>query len=363
MSFDCILELSHRYGSNEDYVLDGGGNTSYKDNGIIHVKSSGAALSRVTAAQFVAMNLQLVREIVEREYPPDITTDQKEAEALSSMTAARMPGQEAKRPSIETLLHAIFPYKLVVHLHPAIVNAMTCGIGGKKACLELFGDKAAFVGASLPGPGLARMCNDTLLEHVGKTGICPQIVFLQNHGIFVAADNAEEIDDLIAYVIDKIKNAITEFPDFSDSEYDANAVSVITPVLNKLYSDDKPVVMFNTNKEIATFVSGYEAFKPLISAFTPDQIVFSRGEPLFVESNEDLSVAFSEYIKRKGVKPKIVAVQSLGFFALGNNAKETERALKSFLDAVKIAVYSKSFGGPSPLPREFEPILLQWGSA
>ena len=34
-------------------------------------------------------------------------------------------------PSVETLLHAIFPQKYVLHLHPALVNGLTCSrVGG-----------------------------------------------------------------------------------------------------------------------------------------------------------------------------------------------------------------------------------------
>ena len=38
--FEKLVEMSNRYGSNSEYVLAGGGNTSYKENGIMYVSDS-----------------------------------------------------------------------------------------------------------------------------------------------------------------------------------------------------------------------------------------------------------------------------------------------------------------------------------
>jgi rhamnose utilization protein RhaD (predicted bifunctional aldolase and dehydrogenase) len=292
------------------------------------------------------------------------------------MLAARMPGEENKRPSVETVLHAIFPYKLVVHVHPAMVNGLTCSNDGKNACNTLFGELVIWVESALPGPDLARKCISVLSKREKNSGSFPQILLLQNHGVFIAADTAEEIDNLMAFVMDKIRSSIKEFPDFtdtvtavfpgnadserqSDKKYDVSAVSSTASELRNLYSSEgKSVCVFCINKEIAKYVSGVEAFGSLSRAFTPDQVVHSHGEYLFVESNASMSAAFFDYVAKTGVKPKIVAVRGIGFFALGNNAKEASRASQSFLDAVKIAIYAKSFGGTNPLPRKLADELV-----
>ena len=38
MDLKCLVEMSNRYGSDEEFVLAGGGNTSYKENGVLYVK-------------------------------------------------------------------------------------------------------------------------------------------------------------------------------------------------------------------------------------------------------------------------------------------------------------------------------------
>jgi len=367
MSIETLVEMSNRYGKNAEYVLAGGGNTSFKSSGVMYVKGSGTALSTITAEQFVAMDLPLLHELVKREYPAKLGSEEREEKALADMMAARLPGEEQKRPSVEVILHAIFPYKLVLHVHPALVNGMTCGIGGEESCRQLFGDKAVWIGLTQPGLGLAQLCNSVFNEYEERSGSYPQIVILKNHGIFIAADTVEHIDKLMEFVMDALKSRVTEFPDFSEIDYDVDLTCAIAPALRMLYgSADSGAfsglssVMFSTNKCVKSFVSSVEAFKPLSRAFSPDHTVYYKSEPLFIAPDADLAVAFDEFIQRKGFSPKIVAVRDLGIFALGTDRKDAERALILFLDAVKIATYAKSFGGACPLPDDFIDFIMDW---
>jgi len=373
MNLDDLLKMSNRYGADEEYVLAGGGNTSYKENGVMYVKGSGTSLSTITADQFVAMDLQLLHDMIGREYPEGLSDADREALTLSDMTVAKLPGEDAKRPSVEAILHAIFPYKFVLHVHPALVNGMTCGAGGDLACPELFGEKVVWVGLSQPGLSLARECNGIFNGYKTRVGCSPQIVILKNHGIFIAADSVKEIDELAGYVMHKLKGAVTEFPDFSAIEYDTDTACAIAPALRMLHSgggtydstsdnscDSLSVAIFCTNKAVASFISSAETFKPLARPFTPDHIVYCKDEPLFVEPDTDLAAAFSAYVERKGFKPGIAAVRGLGFYALGGDVKEAERARMLFLDAVKVATYAKSFGGADTLPDDFVDFIMGW---
>jgi len=356
-----LVEMSRRYGANEDYVLAGGGNTSFKDESVMYVKGSGTALSVITGEQFVAMDLGQLRDMITHEYPPDMSDDEQEAESLASMMASRLPGEEMKRPSVESILHAIFPYKFVLHIHPALVNGLTCSKDGEAKCKELFNDEVIWVSLTQPGLGLAKVCHKLFEKHEADFGEPPQIIILKNHGIFVSADTVEEIDMIMEYVFNTLKNSVTETPDFSDIPFDKEAVCAIAPALRMLNSDDgKSVAVFFTNKTALSFVQDEKSMRPLMRPFTPDHIVYYRDEPLFVAYDSDLSGAFSAFEKRKGFKPRIVAVKGLGFFSLGGDLKEAERARLLFLDAVKIATYAKSFGGFSPLPEKFVTFILGW---
>ena len=361
MSLNDLLEMSHRYGANEEFVLAGGGNTSFKENNKLYVKGSGVGLSVILPEQFVAMDITKLHEMVKYEYPPDMNNAEREKKALSDMMDARLPGEEKKRPSVESILHSMFPYRFVLHVHPPLINGLTCGANGKAACSELFGDKVVWIDLTKPGLILAQECDKAFNRYVKKNGSYPQRALLQNHGIFVAADTVGEIDILMDSVVDKIKSRIKEAPNFESVEYDKELSQNIASTLRALYSDgDSSVAQFCTNKQVMKFVSDAEAFKPVSKSFTPDHIVYCKDEPLFINPDADIAGEFTAYATKKGYVPKIVAVRGLGFFALGTTEKVTAQAMSLYLDAVKIATYAMSFGGANPLDDEFADFILNW---
>ena len=186
-----LVEFSRRYGSNPELVLAGGGNTSMKENGVLYVKGSGCSLSTIRSVDFVAMNLDKLLTICGKQYP----TEDKEREAmfLADVSAAKLPGEERKRPSVEALLHALFPQRYVLHLHPALINGLTCGADGRRIAAELF-PGVIWVNACRPGYTLAKRLAD-------KIGPGTDTVLLQNHGVFFAADTPEGLAKLLDEMI------------------------------------------------------------------------------------------------------------------------------------------------------------------
>jgi len=357
--------MSNRYGSNEEYVLAGGGNTSYKEDRKLYVKGSGVALSEIKPEQFVILNIDLLLKMIKPDYLSGKSQEEKEDQALLDMMTARLPGEESKRPSIESVLHAMFPFKYVLHVHPALINGLSCSVNGKKACKEIYGEKVVWIDLVKPGLALAQECNKVFGEYKEKTGRHPQVVIMQNHGIFISADTVDEIDELMEFVFKKLNENIKEFPSFDSTGYDNSLAESIASTLKSLYANDNTaVVQFCTNKQVQEYVKSKEAFIPVSKSFTPDHIVNCKDEPLFIESGScnasDITKAFKDYEKRKGFKPKIVAVQDLGFFALSENQKNSDRGKALFLDSIKIATYAKSFGGETHLNDEFAQFILNW---
>ncbi|MCL2628169.1 MAG: class II aldolase/adducin family protein [Oscillospiraceae bacterium] len=296
MSLDCLVEMSNRYGADEQYVLLGGGNTSYKDGNVMYVKGSGTPLATIAADEFVAMDLQLLRDTLSFEYPAEMSAAEIEAKSFDLIMDARLSGQEAKRPSVESILHALFPYKYVLHVHPTLVNGLTCSVNGEQEMQRLFGEAshypAVWVLSKPPGPGLARELAEVLTvtggrnpcEGEGFVTDFPKLAFLQNHGIFIAADSVGEIDDIMAYVMDKLTACVTEFPDFTDVPPDVDTLELMN--------------------------------NPL----TPEQALYFLGS--FRSREKD--------------------VQTL------------------ILNACKIAVYAKSFGGANPLGEDVVKTMLEF---
>ena len=195
-----LIEFSRKYGSDPELVLAGGGNTSMKENGVLYVKGSGCSLATIEADNFVVLDISALVDITKRQYPN--SDKEREAAFLADVFAARLPGNENKRPSVEALLHALFPQRYVLHLHPALVNGLTCAINGESECARLF-PNAVWVPACRPGYTLGKLLAD-------KMGPDTQIVLLQNHGVFFAAETPEELGEMLEDMLEKLHACIGE---------------------------------------------------------------------------------------------------------------------------------------------------------
>ena len=129
--------------------------------------------------------------------------------------AAKLPDQENKRPSVETTLHSLFPHTFVLHLHPALVNGLTCSQNGKTKAYELFGDKIIWVDVCKPGYILSKICFDLMEEYKEKQGKSADIILLENHGVFVAGNTVEELISAENKKVRELINSIT--PNIDDT--------------------------------------------------------------------------------------------------------------------------------------------------
>jgi len=348
-----LIAMSRKYGSDERYVLAGGGNTSVKADGVLYVKASGTRLSNIEEAGFVKMSMGKISAMFQKTYPK--ADKQRESEALQDMMDARLAG-ETSRPSVECMLHGLFPQSFVLHLHPALVNGLTCGINGKQACEELFGGQAVWVPLTKPGYTLAKACFDMFEGYRARHGAAPNILFMQNHGIIVAAETAHEIDQLMETVMGTVEQKAGRLPSFAAQPAPEKALTV-APALRMLYAAqaDKACVVFHRSEAVLNLPPNAVS-KP----FNPDQIVYCKAALLELHANTDLPKAFQAFVQANGYAPKIAWMENVGIFAMGKTKKEADTALALLLDAIKIANYAKAFGGPQPLPDEFISFILQW---
>ena len=351
---NTLVSFSNKYGSDAELVLAGGGNTSAKDKDVMYIKGSGTTLGTITADGFVKMDRKKLSLMMEKEYPEN--DKEREALALSDMMEAKLPGQENKRPSVETLLHALFSTKYVLHLHPAAVNGMTCAVDGKRDILKMF-PEAVFVDICKPGYILAKVCNEKMTEYKRLYGREAKLLFLQNHGVFFAADTESELGEMLENVLEKISTELRDYPDFSKSDVSRN--EELCKKIAKLYSDGA-VAVHDTSKQSVEFSKSEAAAKPLMRPFTPDHIVYCKADPIFARSDDELDVLFSQYREKHGYAPKIVILKDKGFFAVSDNEKQALTAQLLFRDAMKIAVYARSFGGELPMTEEMTDFIVNW---
>ena len=178
MDLSTLVKMSNTYGSNPDYVLAGGGNTSVKDDTTLYVKGSGTQLATIKAEEFVKMDRVRLNKIMKTEYPADDV--KRESAYLADVMAAVTDEDKTKRPSVEALLHNLFAYTYVLHVHPTLINGLTCGKGAKALSEQLLGKDVLWIDICKPGYTLARICFEKMNAYKEETGKDVQVLLLQN---------------------------------------------------------------------------------------------------------------------------------------------------------------------------------------
>ena len=368
----ALVALSRRYGSDPEWVLAGGGNTSFKNQSRLYVKASGASLGSISTEGFCEIDRSKLDAMWNAKYSED--TEAREEAALADLMAARAPG-EAKRPSVETLMHGLFPQAYVVHTHPAAINGITCGRMGKATFARLFMEEGIWVPFVDPGYLLAKTVRSELEAYRARHGRVPGIMLMQNHGLLVAGESPEEIEERSAGVMAKVLGETKRRPDLSALSVDAEALAEATAALTRLARaayGEAAAIRFRSDAETALRSASREAFTPLSSAFSPDHIVYAGHEFVLVAAPSGaapsggspsagaIEAAWKDYGARNGIAPRIVVVAGLGAFACAKGRVAAEAAIALYSDACKIAAYAESFGGPSHMTREKIDFIRNW---
>ncbi|MDD2515584.1 MAG: class II aldolase/adducin family protein, partial [Proteiniphilum sp.] len=191
---DELITISRYYGADSRFVIAGGGNTSYKNSDHIWVKASGSSLATIDEDGFAQLDRSLLNRMTDKKYSADAA--KREEEVKNDLAEATLTKE--RRPSVETSMHNVIGYAFVVHLHPTLVNGLMCAVDAEKELQRLFGEKALFVEYTDPGYLLFKKVAGKISDYRSLYGEEPQVIWLQNHGIFVAADTTEEIKQIYA---------------------------------------------------------------------------------------------------------------------------------------------------------------------
>jgi rhamnose utilization protein RhaD (predicted bifunctional aldolase and dehydrogenase) len=195
-----LIDMSNYLGDPaKDFAMLGEGNTSARiDAESLYVKASGTTLNGIGAEGFVRVSIPKVLSILDDEKAGDDEVTKVLQEAILD------PG-EKRRPSVETMLHAIllqFPeYAFVGHAHPVYTNMILCSqIAEEASAGRLFpdqivsmGHRAVFVPYVDPGLTLAREVKKLLKQFIEEEGMLPKAILMQNHGLITMGDSPKAV--------------------------------------------------------------------------------------------------------------------------------------------------------------------------
>ncbi|MFO7922883.1 MAG: SDR family NAD(P)-dependent oxidoreductase [Bacteroidales bacterium] len=344
-----LVEISRFYGSNKDFTIAGGGNTSYKDSRRLWIKASGRSLATVDENGFVVMDRSRLAEMSLKEYSRD--PGEREKQVKRDLNASRADPETSLRPSVETNLHDIIGYSFVIHLHPTLVNGLMCSRDSREVTAELF-PEALYIAYTDPGHTLFRKVYDEIKRYRSERNADPQVIFLENHGVFVSADRTAEVIDICSGIISVLQQRVEPLPDTSDLPL-SGEITRILPAARMLLSEESlKTLRIRNSKLISHFTLNEEGFAKVSSPFTPDMIVYCKSNYLYIDETgsperviETFREKLQEFAEANGYSPRIVLIRGHGLMAVGDNWQSAETALDVFEDLMKIRWYTESFGG------------------
>jgi NAD(P)-dependent dehydrogenase (short-subunit alcohol dehydrogenase family)/rhamnose utilization protein RhaD (predicted bifunctional aldolase and dehydrogenase) len=360
-----LIDISRYYGNNKDFVIAGGGNTSYKSDDTIWIKASGSSLAEMTEDGLVALDRNKLQVVSTNTYAEDSAL--REEQVKNDMAASIHEKDRNKRPSVETSLHETIKFTFVVHLHPTLINGLLCSRNAKTLTQKLFGDKVLFVPYTDPGYILFKKLETDITDYRQKFSREPQIIFLENHGVFVGADTTAEIKIIYEELISTISEQVQPLTDNEVLPYNP-LMNKVLPAIRLLIGNNNPgIIRYRHNSLLARYYQNQSEFHKISHPLTPDIIVYCKTHYLYIEHSgsaekilDSVRYQLPHFINEYGYPPKVIVIKDMGVFAVAESYSSAEACLDVFEDLVKICHYALQCGGIKLLTPDQVAFIDHW---
>ena len=270
---EFIIDFCLRQASDPLMVQGAGGNISWKDGKNLWIKASGTCLAHARKRDiFVPVNLKHLN---------------LEIQKGNFETVPLVLDSCPRRPSIETLLHALMPQKIVVHFHMIDVLAYLVRENCEIESIVGRNFQYSIVDYYRPGMELAQAVFLEIEKNSSAT-----IIFMRNHGIIVGDKNIETVNK----TLDTLRSLFHQCP--------VPDVKLTIPQKSVISASGIEYQPFE-DKKIHQLVFNRILFDRLYTdwAIYPDHVVFLGDHPQIckkVEEIDDNDLAEILFIKNKG---------------------------------------------------------------
>ncbi|TNF45102.1 MAG: oxidoreductase [Epsilonproteobacteria bacterium] len=356
---DLRVYTSNLLGQSDELVLHGGGNTSVKSmvdgEEILYVKGSGWDLVSIKAEGFAPVKMSTLLDMAKLKElsDSDMVTQQK----------AAMIDKSAPNPSVEAILHAIIPFKVVDHTHADAIVTISNSKRGMELIDKLF-PNFLIIPYVMPGFILAQKIYE-MTQGEFDWDTCEGII-LHNHGIFTFDNDAKKSYDKMIDAVSVAetfleKNASVKFKDMEPATFDIGSLNIDE------YMD------INQTPLALTYASS-EDLRATVTrgVLTPEHIIRTKRVPLVIEDDEveealkHFRVAYEAYFNAYKTdeimldsKPKYAVIKDYGVVSFGKTQKEADvindvvsHTMLAVLRADKLGGY-KSISIPDSFAMEY----------
>ena len=365
-----LVDRSNLIGDDMSLVVYGGGNTSSKGQvkdhlgrlqEVMWVKGSGADMRGSIVSDYPGLRIS---ELLALRDIDELTDEQ-----MTDFVTRALMDPSARRPSIETLLHAFLPFTHIDHVHADAICALTNHADGKRITAEALGEGFAYVDWMRPGFELSKIVGD-LANYDG--------VVLAHHGLVNWAEDSDACLARTREIVAKAQNFVSEYkipagaPARHDDLDDDEIRTLLLRLRGSVSREQRRIVRVDDrlrdvadHPQLDAIVAGSVSsadhmlrIKPLSLALS-DQAreqengireavdTYRAGYDTYVERNLDL---MPEGFSGHDSHPRVVMVPGLGAITTGINQAEAKVAADIALHTHTVAAtVLDTFGPPEPL--------------
>jgi rhamnose utilization protein RhaD (predicted bifunctional aldolase and dehydrogenase)/NAD(P)-dependent dehydrogenase (short-subunit alcohol dehydrogenase family) len=353
---------SRLLGRDHTLVLRGGGNTSIKikernavgeEEDILYVKGSGWDLETIEPAGFAPVRMAHLLKLARLEALSDT---QMMNELATHVTRAGAPA-----PSVETILHAILPYKYVDHTHADALLAVTNTPEGERRAREIYGKDTVIVPYVMPGFDLARHCARQFAAEA-RSGTIGMV--LMNHGIFSFGDTAKESYERMIALVARSEDYLARHRAWELPQPAADGVpQTLRCELARLRREISkwagfPVVLA-THSEPKFLAFARRSDVSRISQqgpATPDHVIRTKRVPLLGRDVETYVTAYRAYFDRHASSakkpktmldpaPRVILDREFGIGCVGRTARDAKIVHDVYAHTIDVILRATALGG------------------
>ncbi len=358
---------SHLLGQDSSLVLHGGGNTSVKitetnivgeQEEILYVKGSGWDLVSIEKAGFSPVRMAHMIKLGELE---SLSDPQMVNELKTQLTNASAPA-----PSVETILHAILPFKYVDHTHADAVVTISNTSDGEDRIREIYGDRVVIVPYVMPGFDLSKDVGRLFSEQVtDKT----EGMVLLNHGIFSFGATAKEAYDRMIELVNLAEQYLTKQNAWEikkplnnvESKSIRNEIAQLRSEISSVISN--PILFNLTNSKQGIDFSNRNDIDDIATRgpVTPDHVIRTKRIPMIGRDVDAYTKAYKAYFEthklnakeRKTIldaAPRVILDPEFGLCAVGKNMGEIGIIADLYEHTMQCILRAEKLGGWQALP-------------
>ena len=358
---------SRLLGQDSSLVLHGGGNTSVKitetnivgeQEEVLYVKGSGWDLASIEKAGFSPVRMAHMVKLGKLE---SLSDPQMVNELKTQLTNLLAPA-----PSVETILHAILPFKYVDHTHADAVVTISNTANGEERIREIYGDRVVIVPYVMPGFDLSKDVSRLFSEQAtDKT----EGMVLLNHGIFSFGSTAKQSYDRMIDLVDlaekylisqnawKIEKPLGNINSKSIRNEIAQLRQSVSTVIGS------PVLLNLTNSKRGIDFSNRDDVVDIATRgpVTPDHVIRTKRIPMIGRDVEQYVKEYVSYFntyepnakERKSMldaAPRVILDQDFGLCAVGKNMSEIGIVADLYEHTMQCILRAENLGGWQALP-------------